>query len=149
MNSLADARMIRQLYQASQAGVQIDLLVRGICCMKSDIDGLSENIRVISIVGRYLEHSRIYYFLNDGREEIYMGSADLMPRNLNRRVEVIFPVEDSKMIRYIRDDILETYLVDNLKARLMQSDGSYLRLTPKDGEVQINTQEYLLTHRKG
>ena len=95
MNSLADAPMIRLLYQASQAGVKIDLLVRGICCMKPGIDGLSENIRVISVVGRYLEHSRIYYFLNDGNEEIYMGSADLMPRNLNRRVEVIFPVEDS------------------------------------------------------
>ena len=147
MNSLADAPIIRQLYKASQAGVEIDLLVRGICCMKPGIDGLSENIRVISIVGRYLEHSRIYYFLNDGNEEIYMGSADLMPRNLNRRVEVIFPVEDSRMIRNIRDDILETYLVDNLKARFMQSDGSYLRLNPEEGRVAINTQEHLLTQR--
>jgi polyphosphate kinase len=149
MNSLADAPIIRQLYKASQAGVEIDLLVRGICCMKPGIDGLSENIRVISIVGRYLEHSRIYYFLNDGSEEIYMGSADLMPRNLNRRVEVIFPVEDSRMIRNIRDDILETYLVDNLKARFMQSDGSYLRLNPEEGQVAINTQEHLLTQRFG
>ena len=115
MNSLADAPMIRLLYMASQAGVKIDLLVRGICCMKPGIEGLSENISVISIVGRYLEHSRIYYFLNDGDEEIYMGSADLMPRNLNRRVEVIFPVEDSRMIRHIRDNILETYLLDNSK----------------------------------
>ena len=149
MNSLADARMIRQLYKASQAGVQIDLIVRGICCMRPGIEGLSENIRVTSIVGRYLEHSRIYYFLNDGNEEIYMGSADLMPRNLNRRVEVVFPVQDSRMIRYIRDDILETYLIDNLKARLMQSDGSYLRLNPDDGQVQVNTQVHLLTHRNG
>jgi len=149
MNSLADAPIIRQLYKASQAGVEIDLLVRGICCMKPGIDGLSENIRVISIVGRYLEHSRIYYFLNDGNEEIYMGSADLMPRNLNRRVEVIFPVEDSRIIRNIRDDILETYLVDNLKARFMQSDGSYLRLNPEEGQVAINTQEHLLTQRFG
>jgi len=149
MNSLADAPIIRQLYKASQAGVEIDLLVRGICCMKPAIDGLSENIRVISIVGRYLEHSRIYYFLNDGSEEIYMGSADLMPRNLNRRVEVIFPVEDSRMIRNIRDDILETYLADNLKARFMQSDGSYLRLNPEEGQVAINTQEHLLTQRFG
>lgn len=147
MNSLADAPMIRLLYQASQAGVEIDLLVRGICCMKSGIEGLSENIRVISIVGRYLEHSRIYYFLNAGNEEIYMGSADLMPRNLNRRVEVIFPVEDPAMIRHIRNDILEIYLADNVKARLMQPDGSYLRLTPKDGQVHINAQEYLLEQR--
>jgi polyphosphate kinase len=147
MNSLADAPMIRLLYQASQAGVKIDLLVRGICCMKPGIEGLSENIRVLSIVGRYLEHSRIYYFLNAGNEEIYMGSADLMPRNLNRRVEVIFPVEDPAMIRHIRDDILEIYLIDNVKARLMQPDGSYLRLTPKDGQARINTQEYLLEQR--
>jgi polyphosphate kinase len=147
MNSLADAPMIRLLYQASQAGVKIDLLVRGICCMKPGIEGLSENIRVISIVGRYLEHSRIYYFLNDGNEEIYLGSADLMPRNLNRRVEVIFPVEDPAMIRHIRDDILEIYLIDNVKARLMQPDGSYLRLTPKDGQAHINIQEYLLEQR--
>jgi polyphosphate kinase len=147
MNSLADAPMIRLLYQASQAGVKIDLLVRGICCMRSGVEGLSENIRVISIVGRYLEHSRIYYFLNAGNEEIYMGSADLMPRNLNRRVEVIFPVEDPAMIRHIRDDILEIYLIDNVKARLMQPDGSYLRLTPKDGQVHINAQEYLLEQR--
>jgi polyphosphate kinase len=139
--------MIRLLYQASQAGVKIDLLVRGICCMKSGVDGLSENIRVISIVGRYLEHSRIYYFLNGGNEEIYMGSADLMPRNLNRRVEVIFPVEDPAMIRHIRDDILEIYLIDNVKARLMQPDGSYLRLIPKDGQVHINAQEHLLEQR--
>jgi polyphosphate kinase len=147
MNSLADAPMIRLLYEASQAGVQIDLFVRGICCMKPGIQGLSENIRVISIVGRYLEHSRIYYFLNGGNEEIYLGSADLMPRNLNRRVEVIFPVEDDRMIRHIRDDILEIYLRDNQKARLMQPDGSYLRLEPADGQVLINTQEHLLLQR--
>ena len=115
--------------------------------MRPGIEGLSENIRVVSIVGRYLEHSRIYYFLNDGNEEVYMGSADLMPRNLNRRVEVIFPVSDPRMIRTIRDEILETYLQDNLKARLMQPDGSYLRLKPDDGQVQINTQEHLLLHR--
>jgi polyphosphate kinase len=149
MNSLADAPIIRQLYKASQAGVQIDLFVRGICCIKPGIEGLSENIRVISVVGRYLEHSRIYYFLNDGNDEIYMGSADLMPRNLNRRVEVVFPVEDPGMIRHIREEILETYLIDNLKARLMQPDGSYLRLTPDDGQVHIDTQKHLLSYRGG
>jgi len=121
--------------------------VRGICCLRPGIEGISENIRVISIVGRFLEHSRIYYFLNDGEEEVYMGSADLMPRNLNRRVEVIFPVEDPNMIRNIRNEILETYLSDNIKTRLMQSDGSYLRLVPEDGQVRINTQKHLLTSR--
>jgi polyphosphate kinase len=149
MNSLADARMIRLLLQASQAGVIIDLIVRGICCLRPGIKGVSENIRVISVVGRFLEHSRIYYFYNDGDEEIYMGSADLMPRNLNRRVEVIFPVSDQKIIRNVRDEILETYLNDNLKARVMQPDGGYLRLIPEDGNAQINTQEYFLTRRAG
>lgn len=147
MNSLADAPIIRLLFQASQAGVEIDLIVRGICCMRPDIEGVSENIRVISVVGRFLEHSRIYYFLNDGDEEVYMGSADLMPRNLNRRVEVIFPVADQKLIRNVRDEILETYLADNLKARLMQPDGSYSRLIPEDGKMHISTQKYLLARR--
>jgi polyphosphate kinase len=149
MNSLADAPTIRLLYQASQAGVQIDLIVRGICCLRPGIEGVSENIRVISVVGRFLEHSRIYYFLNDGEEEIYMGSADLMPRNLNRRVEVIFPVEDQKMIRNIRDEILETYLFDNLKARLMEPRGSYTRVTSDDGQIEIDTQKYFLAQRAG
>jgi polyphosphate kinase len=147
MNSLADAPMIRWLFQASQAGVQVDLIVRGICCLKPGLEGVSENIRVISILGRYLEHSRIYYFQNDGNEEIYLGSADLMPRNLNRRVEVIFPVEDPAIIRNIRDGILETYLTDNLKARIMQADGSYLRVSPENGEKLLDTQKYFLKLR--
>jgi polyphosphate kinase len=147
MNSLADARMIRLLYEASQAGVQIDLVVRGICCLRPGIEGISENIKVISILGRYLEHSRIYYFQNDGDEEVYMGSADLMPRNLNRRVEVIFPVENPKIVRTIRDEILETYLVDNIKARIMQSDGEYVRVDLKDDEPPINTQVHFLDLR--
>ena len=147
MNSLADAPMIRLLYEASQSGVQIDLIVRSICCLRPGIEGISDNINVISILGRYLEHSRIYYFYNDGDEEVFMGSADLMPRNLNRRVEVIFPVENPKIVRMIRDEILETYLVDNLKARLMQPDGDYLRVTPNDGEISINTQLHFLELR--
>ena len=102
---------------------------------------------MISIVGRYLEHSRIYYFYNDGEEEVYMGSADIMPRNLNRRVEVIFPVEQDNHIRYIRDEVLETYLSDNLKARIMASDGSYQILEPGEGMDAINSQQAFLDSR--
>jgi polyphosphate kinase len=144
MNALVDKRFIKLLYKASQAGVKIDLIVRSICSLRPGVEGLSENIRVISVLGRFLEHSRIYYFHNAGDEEVYMGSADLMPRNLNDRVEVIFPVDDPEIIRYIRDGILETYLSDNVKARLMQSDGTYIRLTPKDEDEAISSQEWLL-----
>jgi polyphosphate kinase len=127
MNALVDARIIRLLYEASRAGVQIDLLVRGICCLRPGIPSVSETIRVTSIVGRFLEHSRIYYFGNAGREEIYLGSADMMPRNLDHRVEVLFPVQDSKLIRYLRDQLLAVYLEDNVKARHMLADGTYTR----------------------
>ncbi|WP_322509311.1 polyphosphate kinase 1 [Anaerolinea sp.] len=148
MNALVDKPMIRLLYEASQAGVKIDLIVRGICCLRPGIPGISENITVRSIVGRFLEHSRIYYFHNAGEEIIYMGSADLMPRNLNQRVEVLFPVEDPQMIRTIRDEILETYLKDNVKARIMQPDGSYKRLKPQPGEPIINAQETFIARRR-
>jgi polyphosphate kinase len=141
MNALVDRRMIRLLYEASQAGVQVDLLVRGICCLRPGIRGVSENIRVISVVGRFLEHSRIYYFKNAGNEEIYMGSADLMPRNLNRRVEVIFPVRESKLIRHLRDEVLATYLADVAKARHMQPDGSYRRDANRAVEGALNSQQ--------
>jgi polyphosphate kinase len=146
MNALVDKRMIRLLYEASQAGVQVDLLVRGICCLRPGIRGVSENIRVISIVGRFLEHSRIYYFRNagNGNEEIYLGSADLMPRNLNRRVEVMFPVGDAKLIRHLRDDVLATYLADVAKARYMQPDGSYLRDANRTAEGAMNSQQQLI-----
>ncbi len=130
MNSLVDKPMIRLLYEASQAGVKIDLIVRGMCCLRPGIAGLSENIRVISVVGRFLEHSRIYYFQNAGKEIILMGSADLMPRNLNDRVEVLYPIEAPEMIRHVRDEILEPYLNDTLKARLMCADGTYRRVEP-------------------
>jgi polyphosphate kinase len=145
VNALVDLQIIRLLYQASQAGVKVDLLVRGICCLKPGVKGISENIRVISVLGRYLEHSRIYYFYNGGEDEIYLGSADLMPRNLNHRVEVIFPVEDPGNLRYLRDHVLETYFNDNTSTRIMQSDGTYKRTHPKDNAEAVNVQESLMT----
>jgi polyphosphate kinase len=126
MNALEDAGIMRLLYQASQAGVQVDLLVRGICSLRPGIPGISENIRVISIVGRFLEHSRIFYFHNAGKEQVFLGSADLMGRNLHHRVELMFPVENKRLLKRVREDILETYLNDNRNARHMQPDGSYL-----------------------
>jgi polyphosphate kinase len=148
MNAIVDQPMIQNLYWASQAGVKIDLITRSMCCLRPGIKNLSENIRVISILGRFLEHSRIYYFHNNGDEQIYMGSADLMPRNLNQRVEVLFPIETPHMIRSIREDILEIYLKDNVKARLMQPDGSYRRAKPADSAEACNVQETLLKRRK-
>jgi polyphosphate kinase len=145
VNALVDLQIIRLFYQASQAGVKVDLLVRGICCLKPGIKGISENIRVISVLGRYLEHSRIYYFYNGGSEEIYLGSADLMPRNLNHRVEVIFPVEDAGNLRYLRDHVLETYFKDNSRSRVMQSNGAYKRNHPKENTETVNVQEWLMT----
>jgi polyphosphate kinase len=135
MNSLEDPGMIRLLYEASQAGVRVDLLVRGFCCLRPGVPGISDNIRVVSIVGRFLEHSRIYYFHNNGQEEIFLGSADLMVRNLDRRVEVVFPVEDRKLIARLRNEILGTYLADTHNAHLMQSDGSYLKLPAGPREI--------------
>lgn len=147
MNSLVDKRMIKKLYEASIAGVKIDLIVRGMCCLRPGIKGISENIRVISVVGRFLEHSRIYYFRNGGQEEILLGSADLMPRNINNRVEVLFPVEDRNIIRYLKDDVLAEYQNDNIKARLMKSDGTYEKISSKDGEPALNIQVKLFDIR--
>ena len=117
--------MIEALYQASQAGVEVDLLVRGICVLRAGVPEVSENIRVTSIVGRFLEHSRIYYFGNDGHEEIYLGSADMMNRNLHHRVELLFPVENKRIMGRLKDDILAGYLADNRNARHMSPDGAY------------------------
>jgi polyphosphate kinase len=141
MNSLVDHEMIELLYQASQAGVKVDLLVRGICCLRPGIPGVSDHIKVTSIVWRFLEHSRIYYFCNGGDEEIYLGSADLMPRNLNRRVEVLFPVQDKNLIRVLKDDILGTYLKDEAEARHMQPDGKYVRDAHAGKKNALNSQE--------
>jgi polyphosphate kinase len=144
VNAIVDRPMIKLLYQASQAGVQVDLLVRGICCLRPGVDGLSENIRVTSIVGRFLEHSRIYYFRNGGQEDIYLGSADLMTRNLDYRVEVLFPVEDERLIRHLRDEVLATYLADNVKAHWLHADGTYAPRQPAPGEMLISSQATFL-----
>jgi len=147
MNSLVDKQMIQLLYKASMAGVEVDLIVRGICCLRPNVKDISENIRVRSIVGRFLEHSRVYYFYNNKDEEIFMGSADLMPRNLDRRVEVVFPIEDKKMVQHIRDKILMIYLKDNVKARIMNSDGSYHRVKRDRGQRIIDSQEWFIKAR--
>ena len=148
MNALVDAEMIRSLYRASMAGVKVDLLVRGICCLRPGVPGVSENVRVISIVGRFLEHSRIYYFRNNGDDEVYAGSADLMPRNLNRRVEVLFPIEEKRVVRFLRDEVLDVYLEDNVKAREMKPDGTYTRKLVAKGVPRISSQDVLLERNR-
>jgi polyphosphate kinase len=148
INSLVDKQIIQLLYRASQAGVKVDLLVRGICCLRPGLEGVSENIRVISVVGRFLEHSRIYYFHNGGQEQVYLGSADLMPRNINSRVEVLFPVEEPRLIRYLRQDVLAEYFLDNLKARQMQPDGSYLSPQRDSKDKPISVQSILIEKRQ-
>jgi polyphosphate kinase len=144
MNALVDRRMIQLLYQASQAGVQVDLLVRGICCLRPGIAGVSENIRVISIIGRFLEHSRIFYYRNAGQEEIYLGSADMMPRNLDRRVEAAFPVQDPALMRFLRDEVLAIYLADVVNARHMKWDGTYDRPPDRNQPDSMNCQEWFI-----
>jgi polyphosphate kinase len=145
MNSLVDKTCIDALYRASQAGVRIDLQVRGICCLRPGIPGVSETINVTSIVGRFLEHARIYYFHNGGDEEVFLGSADLMPRNLDRRVEILFPIEAPSLRRTIVEDILRVHLRDNVQARQLQPDGTYERLHSGDGPP-FNSQEWFMTH---
>jgi polyphosphate kinase len=142
LNRLADKHIIESLYEASQAGVSIDLIIRGVCMLRPGVPELSENIRVRSIVGRFLEHSRVLYFLNDGAEEVYLGSADWMVRNLNRRVEVVTPVEDPGLKKYLKEDVLEVYLRDNTNARELQPDGSYVRVTVDDGAEPFDSQMY-------
>lgn len=147
MNSIVDPRMIQLLYSASQAGVKVDLFIRGMCCLRPGLKGVSENIRVVSIVGRYLEHSRLYYFHNNGTGEIYLGSADLMQRNLNHRVEVVFPLENPEHIRHLRGNVLAAYLRDNTRARLMQPDGTYVRVKPREKEEKLDIQDWLMTRQ--
>jgi polyphosphate kinase len=150
-NALVDPQMIRALYRASQAGVKIDLIIRGICCLRPGLAGISENINVISVVGRFLEHSRIYYFHNDGDSEMLIGSADLMPRNIDRRVEILFPIENETMRRYIVDNILDVYLRDTEKAYVLQGDGTYIARSEEieDGQQLFNSQQHFLEEHVG
>jgi polyphosphate kinase len=147
MNGLLDRRTVEALYAASKAGVEIDLIIRGMCSLRPGVKGLSERIRVRSIVGRFLEHSRIFCFANGGREEVYCGSADWMPRNLLERCEVVFPVTQADLHKRLRDEILAAYLADNTKARLLQPDGEYVR-APRVGEP-FSAQDHLMRVAEG
>jgi polyphosphate kinase len=144
MNGLVDAEIIHELYQASQAGVAVDLIIRGVCCLKPGVPGLSENIRVRSVVDRFLEHSRAYYFENLGQPELWLGSADWMPRNFRGRVEVLFPVLDDALKRRVISEVLAVLLADNVKARLMGPDGSWARAPRGKAEPALRAQELLL-----
>src|SRR5713226_7051778 len=159
MNALLDKNMVQALYRASQAGVEIDLIVRGICALRPGVRGLSERVRVRSIVGRFLEHSRIYYFGNGGEEEIYIGSADWMPRNLYERVEVLVPLRDEFLRERVRREILDAYLADNRKARVLLRDATYIRAwqpthgkrnrKPPTGAAAFSAQDYLISVAEG
>jgi polyphosphate kinase len=143
INSLTDVQIIRELYKASQAGVEIDLIVRGICSLRPGIKGVSENIRVRSIVGRFLEHSRVFYFAGGGEEEVYIGSADWMRRNIERRVEVVAPIKEAKIRQYLKETLLDAYLRDTAKARILQADGTYKRVSKNDAEA-FNSQMFFV-----
>ncbi len=149
VNSLVDAEIIEVLYRASQAGVKVELIVRGVCCLRPGIANVSENIRVISIIGRFLEHSRVYYFHNLGNPELYVGSADLMPRNIDRRVEVLFPITDAILKQEIIENILQIYLKDTKKSYILDPEGSYTKLQDitENGAAHFSSQEWFLNGR--
>ncbi|HKP45906.1 MAG TPA: polyphosphate kinase 1 [Pyrinomonadaceae bacterium] len=149
INRLADNQMIEKLYEASRAGVKVDLIVRGICMLRPGVPGLSENITVRSIVGRFLEHSRVFYFANGGDDDLYIGSADWMARNLKHRIEVVSPIADPAMKRYLKDVLLTAYLRDNVKARELQLDGTYARIERSEGDRDFDSQEYFIRHDGG
>jgi polyphosphate kinase len=156
MNALLDKNIIMALYKASQDGVEIDLIVRGMCALRPGVRGVSDRISVRSIVGRFLEHSRIYFFANGGQEEVYLASADWMPRNLYERVEVMFPVKDELLRERVRQEILSSYLADNLKARILQKDGGYVRAwraqgkrKPPTGAAAFSAQDFLISLAEG
>ncbi len=148
VNSLVDRLLVRALYRASRAGVRIDLIVRGACCLRPGVPGWSDNIRVISVVGRFLEHSRIYYFGNGGDDEVYLGSADLMERNLDHRVEVVFPVEDRGWAAEIRDEIIPAYWRDTVNAWELQPDNTYRRIEPAPGDRPFDVHSWLINRYK-
>jgi len=148
MNALVDTRCIQALYRASQAGVRIDLQVRGICCLRPGLSGISETITVTSVVGRFLEHARIYYFRHGGEHEVLIGSADLMPRNLDLRVEILVPVQDAHWRKIVINDILGVGLRDNVQARRLLADGTYERVQATTGEAAVNSQQWLLDYWK-
>ncbi|OGU02076.1 MAG: hypothetical protein A2W29_10865 [Gemmatimonadetes bacterium RBG_16_66_8] len=141
MNSLVEPSVIDALYRASQAGVTVELVIRGICCLKPGIPCVSSGIRVTSIVDKFLEHSRVFYFENDGNPDIYLGSADWMPRNFFRRIEVMFPIEDERLKQRVMEEILPVTLADNVKARELRSDGTYARVAPPDGGPVVRSQQ--------
>jgi polyphosphate kinase len=149
MNALVEVSVIDALYRASQAGVEIDLIIRGTCCLRAGLAGVSERIRVVSIVDRFLEHSRVFYFSNDGSPEVFLASADWMPRNFFRRIEVMFPVEDAQLKARVCERILPTILSDTLKARIQNPDGSYRRAVPVEGEATVRSQTALHSLARG
>ncbi len=144
MNSLVDPEIISALYEASQVGVNIDLIIRGMCCLRPKVKGLSDRIRVISVIGRFLEHSRIFYFSNGGEEQVYIGSADWMPRNLDARVEVVTPVEEPSLVQELKQ-ILEIVLADNRQTWDLHADGTYVQRVPKDGEPEMSSQKHFMS----
>src|SRR5215471_18370206 len=149
MNALLDKNVIQALYRASQAGVRIDLNVRGMCSLRPGVSGISENIVVRSIVGRFLEHSRIFYFENGGEEEVYISSADWMPRNLYERVEVLCPLPDPVLKERAKNEILAAYLADNTKARFLDRNGRYLRAPRPRGQERFSAQDFLIALAEG
>src|SRR5262249_44991133 len=144
VNGVLEPAVIQALYRASQAGVKIDLICRGICSLRPGVPGVSENVKVISVVDRFLEHSRIFYFGNNGDPQVYIGSADWMDRNLIRRVEVVFPIEVPELKKRLIEDVLLVSLHDNVKARQLLPDGSYRRVQPEAGAARLRSQERFL-----
>ena len=144
INRVADKQIIEKLYEASNAGVKIDLIVRGICMLRPGVPGLSENITVRNIIGRFLEHSRVFYFANGGDEEVYIGSADWMSRNLKHRIEVVTPISDPALKHYLKNVLLTAYLRDNVKARELQADGSYAEVPRASGEKPFTSQTFFI-----
>ena len=147
LNNLEETEIIQALYRASMAGIKVDLNVRGLCCLRPGIKGVSDNISVISIVGRFLEHARIYYFRGETEDEVLIGSSDMMFRNLNERIEVLLPVPDPYLRYTLVEDVLKIHLRDNVKARRLLPNETYERVVPKEGEEVINSQAWLIMNR--